>query len=206
MKKRNFQIIDMETGQIYLETKDKKKAIQEIEHTITKEDLENPTIELLSYLYKTMKIEGKIDKYGMIKVDGYYVGNDFFKIGEQAGILAENFFKIKSILSFRGFAKSTTNTDCETWTSLMEAFNVNPEHKIKVRKMKKLLLDNDVIREATKPSGKKVFVINPNIIRHGSHTSDFCISVYKDVVLNKVDRYNTYIMYLNGLLEKEDIM
>lgn len=206
MKQNRFQVIDMETGQIYLETNSKRRAIQETYKNITKEDLLNPSIELIKYLYKSMKIDKKIDKYGMIKVDGCYVGDKFFEIGERSGILAENFFKIKSILSCRGFAKKTDTTDCETWKDLMIVFGINPEHKLKVRAMKKLLLDNDVIRVSTKPSNKKVFVINPNIIRHGSHTSDFCISVYKDVVLNKVDRYNTYLMYLNGLLEKEDIL
>lgn len=199
-------VINMETGVIYLRTNSKKKAFQEMEHQITKEDLENPSIELIRYLYKTMKIENKIDKYGMIKVDGYYVSDKFFEIGEKSGVLAKNFFKIKFILSCRGFVKKTDTTDCETWKDVMEAFGIETSNIRKMSAMKKLLLDNDVVRISTKPSNKKVFVVNPNIIRHGSHTSDFCIAVYKDVTLNKIDRYNTYLMYLNGLLDRDDII
>lgn len=196
----------METGQIYLETNNKRKAIKETYKNITKEDLLNPSIELVKYLYRAMKIDGKIDKYGMIKVDGFYVSDKFFEIGRNSGELAKHFFNIKSLLSIRGFAKKNDTTDCETWNDLMEAFGIEISNKKKVVKMRRLLLDNDVVRISTKPSNKRVFVINPNIIRHGSHTSDFCISVYKDVVLNKVDRYNTYLMYLNGLLDKKDII
>lgn len=206
MKQKRFQVIDMETGQIYLETNSKRRAIQETYKDITKEDLLNPSIDLVKFLYKEMKIDSKIDKYGMIKVDGCYVSDKFFEIGRNAGELAKHFFNIKFILSVRGFAKKTSTTDCETWNDLMEAFGIEISNKKKVTKMKKLLLDNDVIRVSTKPSNKKVFVINPNIIRHGSHTSDFCIAVYKDVTLNKIDRYNTYLMYLNGLLDKSDII
>lgn len=206
MKSSKIGVINMETGVIYLKTNNKKKAFQEMEHQITKEDLENPSIELIRYLYKTMKIENKIDRYGMIKVDGCYVSDKFFEIGAKAKNLAENFFRIKFILSCRGFAKKTETTDCETWKDLMEVFGIDISNVRKMTAMKKLLLDNDVVRVSTKPSNKKVFVINPNIIRHGSHTSDFCIAVYKDVVLNKVDRYNTYLMYLNGFLDKNDIM
>ncbi len=206
MENSKIGVINMETGVIYLKTNSKKKAFQEMEHQITKEDLENPSIELIRYLYKTMKIENKIDRYGMIKVDGCYVSDKFFEIGRDAGELAKHFFNIKFILSVRGFAKKTNTTDCETWNDLMEAFGIETSNKKKVVKMRRLLLDNDVVRISTKPSNKKVFVINPNIIRHGSHTSDFCISVYKDVTLNKIDRYNTYLMYLNGLLDKNDII
>lgn len=202
---KKFGVIDMETGELLRETPKKEVAFNEANTSITKDMLKEPSFELVKYLYSTMKKDGTIDRFGMIRVDGLYVSEEFFKIGGKAGALAPNLFNMKSVLSFRGFIKKNETCDCETWTEVMEALGVETSNKRKTMAMKKLLLDNDIIRETRKPYGKKVYVVNPNILRHGSHTSDFCISTFKDLVLLKIDKFNKYLMYLNGLLEADDI-
>ncbi|MGL4358817.1 MAG: hypothetical protein ACRCSY_09030 [Cetobacterium sp.] len=202
---KKFGVIDMETGELLRETPKKEVAFNEANTSITKDMLKEPSFELVKYLYSTMKKDGTIDRFGMIRVDGLYVSEEFFKIGGKAGVLAPNLFNMKSVLSFRGFIKKNETCDCETWTEVMEALGVETSNKRKTMAMKKLLLDNDIIRETRKPYGKKVYVVNPNILRHGSHTSDFCISTFKDLVLLKIDKFNKYLMYLNGLLEADDI-
>lgn len=202
---KKFGVIDMETGELLRETPKKEVAFNEANTSITKDMLKEPSFELIKYLYSTMKKDGTIDRFGMIRVDGLYVSEEFFKIGSEAGVLAPNLFNMKSVLSFRGFIKKNQTRDCESWTEVMEALGVETSNKKKCAAMKKLLTENDMIRETRKPYGKKVYVVNPNILRHGSHTSDFCISTFKDLVLLKIDKFNKYLMYINGLLEANDI-
>lgn len=202
---KKFGVIDMETGELLRETPRKEVAFNEANTSITKDMLKEPSFELIKYLYSTMKKDGTIDRFGMIRVDGLYVSEEFFKIGGNAGALAPNLFNMKSVLSFRGFIKKNETSDCETWTEVMEALGVETSNKKKCAAMKKLLTENDMVRETRKPYGKKVYVVNPNILRHGSHTSDFCISTFKDLVLLKIDKFNKYLMYINGLLEANDI-
>lgn len=202
---KKFGVIDMETGELLRETPKKEIAFNEANTSITKDMLKEPSFELVKYLYSTMKKDGTIDRFGMIRVDGLYVSEEFFKIGSEAGVLAPNLFNLKSVLSFRGFIKKNQTRDCESWTEVMEALGIETSNAKKCSAMKKLLTQNDVIRETKKPYGNKVYVVNPNILRHGSHTSDFCISTFKDVSLTKVDKFNKYLMYINGLLENEDI-
>jgi len=202
---KQYQVIDMETGEIIRETHSRKTALSEKEMLIGKELLLHPTRELINFMYKTMKTDNKIDKFGMIRIDGLYVGKDFFEIGATAGILAEHFIRIKLTLSFRGFIKKTKTTDCTKWSEVMSVLGITNNNKRKVKAMKNLLIKNDVVREAHKLNGDKVFVVNPNILRNGTHTSDFCIATFKDIILMRVDKYNTYLMYLNGLLEYDDI-
>ena len=200
-----YQVVNMETGKVVRTTHSKHTALSEANMTITKELLLEPTVQLINFMYRAMKSDGKIDKYGMIKIDGLYVGKDFFEIGANAGVLAENFIRLKMALSLRGFVKKTPTTDCKTWKEVMGVLGIETTNKNKMSAMKRLLTKNDVIREKRKLNGQRVFVVNPNILRNGTHTSDFCISTFKDIILTKVDKYNTYLMYLNGLLEYEDI-
>lgn len=200
-----YGIIDMQTGELIRQTNDKKTAKEETNISITKDMLVDPSVELIKYMYKVMKNTGKIDQYGMIKVDGLYVGEKFFEIGATCGTYAENFIKLKSALSIRGFVKNTPTTDCHTWQEVMGVLGVTTSNKKAMASFKRILTSNDVVRERVLPSGNRVFVINPNILRHGSHTSDMCIATFKDIVLDRVDRYNTYLMFINGLLEYEDI-
>lgn len=195
----------MQTGELIRQTNDKKTAKEETNISITKDMLVDPSVELIKYMYKVMKNTGKIDQYGMIKVDGLYVGEKFFEIGATCGTYAENFIKLKSALSIRGFVKNTPTTDCHTWQEVMGVLGVTTSNKKAMASFKRILTSNDVVRERVLPSGNRVFVINPNILRHGSHTSDMCIATFKDIVLDRVDRYNTYLMFINGLLEYEDI-
>ncbi|MGL5768031.1 MAG: hypothetical protein ACRCX8_20525 [Sarcina sp.] len=202
---KKFGVIDMETGELLRETPKKEVAFNEANTSITKDMLKEPSFELVKYLYSTMKKDGTIDRFGMIRVDGLYVSEEFFKIGGNAGALAHHLFNMKVVLSFRGFIKKNETADCESWTEVMEALGIETSNKKKCAAMKKLLTDNDIVRETKKPYGKKVYVVNPNILRHGSHTSDFCISTFKDLVLLKIDKFNKYLMYINGLLEVNDI-
>lgn len=205
MEELRYGIIDMQTGELIRQTNDKKTAKEEAEMTIAKDMLVNPSVELIKYMYKIMKTTGKIDQYGMIKVDGLYVGEKFFEIGATCGTYAENFIRLKSALSIRGFIKKTPTTDCHTWQEVMEILGITTSNKKAMASFKRILTSNDVVRERILPSGNKVFVVNPNILRHGSHTSDMCIATFKDIVLDRVDKYNTYLMFINGLLEYEDI-
>lgn len=200
-----FGVIDMETGEIVRVTPKKSTAAEESVTEVTKDMIKNPSEELTKFLYRAMRSSNKIDRYGMIKVDGLYVGEDFFRIGAESGLVASNFFALKGVLSVRGFVKKTCTTDCENWTDVMEVLGIETSNKRKVALMKRLLTSNDVIREARKPHGDKVYVVNPMILRHGSHTSDYCISMFKDKTLTRVDKFNTYLMYINGLLNYSDL-
>ncbi|MGL4646041.1 MAG: hypothetical protein ACRDAG_01285 [Cetobacterium somerae] len=200
-----YAVIDMETGHIVRETDKKEVAISETKLEVTKEMLLEPTHDIIKHIYRQMKISGKIDSYGMIEMEGLFVGEKFFEVGANAGVLAENFIRLKKVLSFRGFIKKNKTTDCENWNEVMEVLGIQTTNKRKVLSMKKLLIGNDIIRENNKLNGKKCYVVNPNVLRHGTHTSDYCIATFKDVALNKVDRYNTYLLYINGLVEYNDI-
>lgn len=205
MSEGRYGVIDLITGEIIRQTNNKKLAQVEANMLITKEMLDNPSEDLIRHMYKIMKTSGKIDRYGMIQVDGLYVGEDFFRIGLLCGKDAVNFIRLKYVLSARGFIKQTSTTDCHTWDEVMIVLGIVPTNKRAVKRFKKVLVDNDVVRKCYLPSGIEVFVVNPNILRHGSHTSALCISTFKDIVLDRVDRYNTYLMYLNGLLEYSDL-
>lgn len=200
-----YGIIDMETGELVRETSSKKTATMEINSDIAKEDLLNGDEELINYLYRAMKVSNKINQFGMIQVDGGYVSDEFFKIGAEAGVLSTNVFKLRLALSIRGAIKKTATTDCRTWSEVMEAIGINPLRKKKVADMRALLLETDLVRECKTPSNQTVFIVNPTILRAGSHTSDFCISAFKDVTLTRVSRYATYLMYFNLLLDYEDL-
>lgn len=205
MRAKKYGIVSMETGELIRVTPHKGIAIDEVTTTITKDMLETPSEELIKYLYKRMRVSNKIDQFGMIKLDGLYVGEDFFRIGAESGILAECFFRMKSALSIRGFIKKTPTVDCSSWKEVIEVLGIDPANKRKFGAMKKILIKEDVIREGRNPIGKKVYAVNPNILRHGTHTSDYCISIFRDVTLHKVDKFNTYLMYLNGLLNYSDV-
>ncbi len=202
-----YAIINLKTGETVRECNDKKILRAELDRGITKEMIRDLNPEIARYLYRTMKKEGKINNFGMIQVDGLYVSQEFFRLGYESGILAQHVCRLKDekVLGYRGFIKKTSTTDCETWSEVMQQIGIDITNKRKVSAMKKLLIDNDVIREARKMTGKRCFVMNPNVIRHCAFTSDFCIATFKDVTLTKVDKYNTYLMFMNGLLDYEDI-
>ncbi|MGL5962008.1 MAG: hypothetical protein ACRCZ0_08645 [Cetobacterium sp.] len=174
---------------------------------ITKDMLLNHSSDLLRFLYRASRGANHINKYGMVKVDGMYVNDIYFKIGVEASSKAYYIFELRNLLSVRGFIKTSKDStvDCRDWSEMFCALGIPTTNKRSRKFLKSLLIKHDMIREGTKPNGLKVMVVNPLILRKSSHTSDFCISVFKDCVLPKVDKYNTYLLYLNGLLEYSDL-
>lgn len=153
-----YQVVDMKTGKIIRETAKKTTAFEETYKEITKDMMLEASDELLSYLYREMKRLNKIDMYGMVKVDGLYISQEFFRIGAESGYLAENLLRLKLSLSFRGFIKKTSTTDCKSWIEVMEVLGIDKTNNRKIKAMKKLLVDNDIVREATKINGNFILL------------------------------------------------
>ena len=138
---------------------------------------------------------------------GLYVDLNMLSKSVEYG-LAKEFNMLVSLISCRNYIKKDSNPnqtrECNTWKDVMDALEIT--NKNKRSKMRKMLVDNDIIRQSNKFNSKeKVMVFNPNIVRYGSHISPVSVAVFKDVCLESIHKYCSYMLYANGMIDLCDI-
>ena len=184
--------------------KDNKKLEQ-----ITPEEFKNFSVQDVNNIYKALKSSREINKYGFIRLSGsLWFNYEALGWALECGVSKE-FALLCTKMSARNYIKmkgaETQTHECSTWTDLFDSIGIqNGNKKID---FKKFLLKHDIVRQSYKfNSNKKVLVINPTIIRFGSHVSSVSLAVFKDCCMKNINKYSGYLLYANGMIEYEDLI
>jgi hypothetical protein len=205
-------IIDLETGELLMELKETDRVLSKKDNKkleqITPEEFKNFSVQDVSNIYKALKSSREINKYGFIKLSGSL----WFNYKALGWALERNMSKEFALLctkmSLKNYIKmkgaETQTHECSNWTQLFESIGItNGQRKVA---FKKFILEYDIIRQANKfNSREKVLVINPTIIRNGSHVSAVSLAVFKDLCIKDIHKYSSFLLFANGMIEYEDI-
>lgn len=177
---------------------------------ITKEDLVSGNLEIRT-IYDYLRNHGELNKFGFMKIyDGCYVNNELFKIGSESGF-GNEISKLITLVSIRNRIKTYDNSynECRNWNEIYEALSI--KNRNKMSEFKRVLIKYDLVRQITTKNSKmkldsSQMVLNPNYFRYGTHVSQVSIVAFRDVSLSKIHPYNTFYLYLQGMIGCEDIL
>ena len=206
-------VIDLATGEILriMDEGDKvvsKKSTISDYHTLTKEDMLEFDEDKIKHIYHTLKLNKQLDDYGKIKLSGMFIDLKLFKmVLEFDENLSKDIMKLINLVSCRNFIKKeyNSNQECNSFADLWKALDITNNRR-KIISMRDFLVKNDIVRIRKKIScDENVLIVNPTIIRQGAFASSISVGTFKDYALEKMDKYATYLLYANGLIEYGDL-
>lgn len=200
-------VVDIDTGEVLIELGKEYKVVKKknttniIKNIMKKND---DGIELsdedMANLYSYLRATNEINKYNQIKINGRFISTEYIKLmSENKKYSHALALIISNISSHSNCVKLTQTSLMSKITQLYELCSIHPRDR---KEFKSLITDNDVIRVFTMIDSKtnkpiKKLVVNPTIIRDGSHTSIISIMAFKDVTVSKINECTT--LYLSKL-------
>lgn len=177
---------------------------------VTKDDLITGNLEIKT-IYNYLRNSGELNRFGFMKIHGgCYVNNELFKIGSETGF-GNEISKLITLVSMRNRIKMDVNSniECKNWNDIYEVLNI--KNRNKMSELKKVLIKYDLVRQITTKNSKMKLdtcqmILNPNYFRYGTHVSQVSIVAFRDITLNKIHPYNTFYLYINGMIGSEDIL